>query len=264
MRYALSLCIAAFTGLASTVAAERQPFEGRVVSGKSLPIHRARVVLYRLDNPRARVTTVTDENGAFSLPLGDLAPTRPNALRQNHPNPFNPSTLIPFEISEGGHVRLDVFNVLGQRVVTLIDEERPAGFHRVRWDGTDAVGRGVSAGVYIYRLSTGTWRDSRKLMLLDGAPGRSDGGALNISEEKAHGFGVRITGEGILPESFTWRPGMGSLVAEVRRIDDVLPPEMAHPETAANPFSGTSLASIIQVVSAYGRGGPRTTAEETP
>ncbi len=252
MNYVPSFCIVAFMGLASTVAAERQPFEGRVVNGKSLPIHRARVVLYRLDNPRARLTTITDENGAFSLPLRDLAPPRPNALRQNHPNPFNPSTLIPFEISEGGHVRLDVFNILGQRVVTLIDEERPAGFHRVLWDGTDAVGRGVSAGVYIYRLSTGNWRDARKLMLLDGASERSGGGASNFSEEKAHAFGVRITGEGILPETFTWTPGMGSLVAEVRRIEDILPPEVEHPDTAANPFSGTSLASIIQVVSAYG------------
>ena len=262
MKCILSLSLVAFTSLASTVAAERQPFEGRVVNPKSLPIHRARVVLYRLDNPRARVTTITDENGAFSLPLRDLA--RPNALLQNHPNPFNPSTLIPFEISEGGHVRLDVFNILGQRVVTLIDEERPAGFHRVQWDGTDAVGRGVSAGVYIYRLSTADWRDARKLMLLDGASGRSGGGAVNFSEEKAHTFGVRITGEGILPETFTWRPGMGSMVAEVRRIDDVLPPEVADPETGSNPFSGTSLASIIQVVSAYGRGGSRTTPEETP
>ena len=229
MKCILSLSLVAFTSLASTVAAERQPFEGRVVNPKSLPIHRARVVLYRLDNPRARVTTITDENGAFSLSLRDLAPPRPNALLQNHPNPFNPSTLIPFEISEGGHVRLDVFNILGQRVVTLIDEERPAGFHRVQWDGTDAVGRGVSAGVYVYRLSTGNWRDARKLMLLDGGPGRSGGGASNFSEEKAHAFGVRITGEGILPETFTWTPGMGSLVAEVRRIDDVLPPEVEDP-----------------------------------
>ncbi len=262
MKCILSLSLVAFTSLASTVAAERQPFEGRVVNPKSLPIHRARVVLYRLDNPRARVTTITDENGAFSLPLRDLA--RPNALRQNHPNPFNPSTLIPFEISEGGHVRLDVFNILGQRVVTLIDEERPAGFHRVLWDGTDASGRAVGAGVYIYRLSTGNWRDARKLMLLDGASERSGGRTSNFSEEKAHAFGVRITGEGILPETFTWSPGMGSLVAEVRRIEDILPPEVEHPDTAANPFSGTSLASVIQVVSAYGRGGSRTTPEETP
>ena len=252
MKYVLSFCIVAFMGLASTVAAEQQPFEGQVVNGKSLPIHRARVALYRLDNPPARVTTITDENGAFSLPLGDLA--RPNALRQNHPNPFNPSTLIPFEISDGGHVRLDIYNILGQRVVTLIDEEHPAGFYRVRWDGTDAVGRGVSAGVYIYRLSTANWRDARKLMLLDGASRRSGGEAVNFSEEKAHTFGVRITGEGIMPETFTWCPGMGSLVAEVRSIEDILPPEMEHPETAANPFSGTSLASIIQVVSAYGVG----------
>ena len=250
MRFAMILIVAAFMGPTSSVAAEQEAFEGHVVNPKSLPVHRARVELYRLDDPTARVTTLTDESGAFSLPLRDIAPPRENELMQNHPNPFNPSTLIPFEISEGGHVRLDVYNILGQRVVTLIDEERPAGFHRVQWDGADAVGRGVAAGVYIYRLSTGNWHDARKLMLLDGAPGRPGGGAERLPQEAGgNTYGVKISGEEILPESFTWRPGSGPLFAEVKRLEDVLPPEIKNAYTAANPFSGTSLASIIQVVS---------------
>ena len=250
MKLALSLVIAWFIGSAFPVAAEQAPFEGQVVNPKSLPVHGARIELYRLDDPTARVTTLTDESGAFSLPLRDIAPPRENELMQNHPNPFNPSTLIPFEMSEGGHVRLDVFNILGQRVVTLIDEERPAGFHRVQWDGADAVGRGVAAGVYIYRLSTGNWHDARKLMLLDGASGRPGGGAERLPREAGgNTYGVKISGEEILPETFTWRPGSGPLFAEVKSLEDVLPPEIKNADTATNPFSGTSLASIIQVVS---------------
>ena len=251
MKHALSFAIFAVTCLASTVAADEDPFEGQVINPKSVPIHRAQVVLYRLDDPRQRLTTLTDENGAFTLPLRDLVPEVPNTLQQNHPNPFNPSTLIPFQISERGHVRMDVYNILGQRVVTLIDEERPAGFHRVQWDGTDRLGRGVSAGVYIYRLSTGGWHDARKLMLLDGASGRA-GGGVSFSEEEARAtYGVKISGEEIIPANLTWNPEQGPLTAEVKSLEDILPPEDENDEQEANPFSKTSLASIIQVVSGH-------------
>ena len=252
MKHALSFAIFAMTCLASTVAANEDPFEGQVINPKSAPIHRAQVVLYRLDDPRQRLTTLTDENGAFTLPLRDLVPEVPNTLLQNHPNPFNPSTLIPFQLSERGHVRMDVYNILGQRVVTLIDEERPAGLHRVQWDGTDRLGRGVSAGVYIYRLSTGDWHDARKLMLLDGASGHAGGGAVSFSEEEARAtYGVKISGEEIIPATLTWNPEQGPLTAEVKSLEDILPPEGEDAEQEANPFSKTSLASIIQVVSGH-------------
>ena len=263
MKCILSLSLVAFTSLTSTVAAEPESFEGQVLDLRSAPIHRAQVVLYPLDNPGSRVTTLTDENGAFSLPLGDLAPPRSNALGQNFPNPFNPSTLIPFEISAGGHVRLDVFNILGQRVVTLVDEVRPAGLHRAQWDGTDAAGRGVGAGVYIYRLSAGRWQEARRLVLVDGPAGRPGRGGNTRGEEAAR-YGVEISGEEIIPATFTWSPGMGALVAEVTSVNDAYLLAREDPAMAADPFSGTSLASIIQVVSAHGRGGSRTAPAKTP
>ena len=253
MKCILSLSLVAFTSLASTAAAEQEPFEGQVLDLRSAPIHRAQVVLYPLDDPGSRVTTITDENGAFSLHLRDLAPPRSNALGQNFPNPFNPSTLIPFEISEGGHVRLDVFNILGQRVVTLVDEVRPAGLHKAQWDGTDAAGRGVGAGVYIYRLRTGQWQKAQSLVLVDGPAGRPGGGGGNTRGEEASRYGVEISGEGIIPATFTWSPGMGSLVAEVTSVNDAYLLDIEDSGMAADPFSGTSLASIVQVVSTYGR-----------
>ena len=251
MKYILSLSIVAFIGLVSTVSAEPEPFEGQVVTQKSVPIHRAQVEIYRLDNPFVKETTLTDESGAFLLPLTDLVPPRPSGLGQNFPNPFNPSTIIPFEITEGGHVRLVVYNILGQRVVTLINEVRPVGFQRVRWDGTDALGRGVSAGVYIYRLSTGHGHDARKLVMLDGASGRAGGSAKSFSEDRAQTYGVKISGEEIISATFTWSPNAGAMVAKVQSIEDIVLSEREDSKTEANPFSKTSLASIIQVISGH-------------
>ena len=255
MKRTLSLSmVAASMSLTSIAEADMVPFEGQVLDPESAPVHRAQVVLFDLHNPSSRVSTTTDESGSFSLSLSDLALPRTNTLGQNYPNPFNPSTLIPFEISKAGHVRLDVFNVLGQRVVTLMDEERPAGVHKARWNATDAAGRGVGTGVYIYRLTTGTWQETRRLVLIDGPagdPGGSGGNGGNFAEGRVPGYGVEITGEGILPATFSWRPGMGSLVAEVTSVDSVHPLDIEGSEGTANPFSGTSLASVIQVVSAF-------------
>jgi hypothetical protein len=74
------------------------------------------------------------------------------ALHPPTPNPFNPSTLIAFEMRRAGRATLRVFDLAGRLVTTLIDGRRDAGRHEIRWDGTDAAGRSVSSGVYIYRF----------------------------------------------------------------------------------------------------------------
>ena len=250
MKLIVSFSIALFMGLASTLRADLVPFEGQVLDLRSAPVHRAEVVLFNLDNPSSRVSTTTDESGSFSLSLNELVLPRSNALGQNYPNPFNPSTLIPFEIAEGGHVRLDVFNILGQRVVTLIDEPRRAGLYKAQWDATDAAGRPVGTGVYLYRLTTGRWQEARRLVLIDGPAGSPGGSGGNIEGEGAR-YGVEISGEEIIPATFTWSPDMGSLVAEVTSVNNVIPLDLEDSGMASNPFYGTSLASVIQVVSAF-------------
>ena len=90
----------------------------------------------------------------------------------NYPNPFNPSTLIPYQLPGATQVRLEVFNVLGQRVTTLVDGERSAGFHTAVWDATNAAGQAVGAGVYFYRLSSRDALLTRKMVLIDGQAGR--------------------------------------------------------------------------------------------
>ncbi|MGA9118080.1 MAG: T9SS type A sorting domain-containing protein [Bacteroidota bacterium] len=72
---------------------------------------------------------------------------REYSLDQNYPNPFNPATMITFSLPKAGHVQLEIFNVLGQKVATLIDQEQPAGIHTMKFDGTS-----LSSGIYIYRL----------------------------------------------------------------------------------------------------------------
>jgi hypothetical protein len=82
-------------------------------------------------------------------------------LSQNYPNPFNPITTIPFEIAERGRVTVEIFNVLGEKVATIIDEVVDAGSHEVTWDA-----RNCSAGVYFYRLRSGTSNLTNRMILL--------------------------------------------------------------------------------------------------
>ena len=88
------------------------------------------------------------------------------ALQPNFPNPFNPSTTIRYQLAEDGPVRLEVFDILGQKVRTLVADLQTAGFHRVVWDSRDDAQRQVAAGVYFSRLQAGEFTQVRKLLLL--------------------------------------------------------------------------------------------------
>ena len=87
-------------------------------------------------------------------------------LGQNLPNPFNPSTTIEYEVPESGNVRLIVYNLLGQQVRTLVSDNIEAGFHTIVWDGADEFGRGVASGIYIYRMSAGEFKATKRMMFL--------------------------------------------------------------------------------------------------
>jgi hypothetical protein len=88
------------------------------------------------------------------------------SVSQNYPNPFNPATEFKFDLPRASHVKIDIFNILGQRVKTLVDERRRAGSHIVDWDGTDEKGVEVSSGVYFYRMWADEFSDIRKMVLL--------------------------------------------------------------------------------------------------
>jgi hypothetical protein len=88
------------------------------------------------------------------------------SLAQNYPNPFNPVTNIAFTVARTAQVRLDVYNVVGQKVKTLVDQEMKPGAYAADWDGTDQSGKAVSSGIYFYRMEAGDFAGMKKMLLL--------------------------------------------------------------------------------------------------
>ena len=206
--------IGSFIGLVLSVSVGAEPLlEGRVRLESGEPAVGVQVRLFDWTDLRRFVSTTTDETGHFALPLrafstarGTALPTH-FALGQNYPNPFNPSTIIPYRLPTAAHVRLEVFNLLGQRLTTLVDGEQAAGVHTAQWDATDAAGRAVGAGVYIYRLSSGGMTESRRMVLVDGqagvpAVGATPGAVRSTVEElvEVDGsvYGLTVSGEGLV------------------------------------------------------------------
>jgi hypothetical protein len=97
-------------------------------------------------------------SGVSDPPAG--VPTR-SALAQNYPNPFNPSTTIRYGLPEKAHVRLEAYNMLGQRVAVLVNQEQQPGYHTVQFDAAR-----MASGLYFYRMTAGDFVETRKLMLL--------------------------------------------------------------------------------------------------
>ncbi|MCC6962587.1 MAG: T9SS type A sorting domain-containing protein [candidate division Zixibacteria bacterium] len=87
-------------------------------------------------------------------------------LGQNNPNPFNPSTSIDFALPKSANVKVEIFNILGQKVKTVVDEYLSAGYKKVTWDGTDNTGKTVASGVYLYRMTADDFTATKKMMLM--------------------------------------------------------------------------------------------------
>jgi hypothetical protein len=102
-------------------------------------------------------TDVEDDQGAVP---------KSYSLEQNYPNPFNPETVIEYNLPASGHVTLTVFNVVGQKVVDVVNGYQSAGNKQAVWNGRDQNGREVQSGVYFYRLTADNFTMTRKMMLL--------------------------------------------------------------------------------------------------
>ena len=198
-------------GLILVVSVSAEPLlEGRVRLDSGEPVAGVQVRLFDWTDLRRFVSTTTDETGHFALPLQTFSTVRGTALPtdfalgQNYPNPFNPSTIIPYQLPTSAHVRLEVFNLLGQRLATLVDAEQAAGVHTAQWDATDAAGRAVGAGVYIYRLSSGGMTESRRMVLVDGQSGIPAAAPVSVRsagegavEADGSVYGLTVSGEGL-------------------------------------------------------------------
>jgi len=96
----------------------------------------------------------------------DLTLPEEFTLAQNYPNPFNPSTEIAFSLPEAADANLTVYNIHGQEVTTLVDHTLPAGDHVVQWHGRNQRSQAVATGVYFYRLTAGSYQETRKMLMV--------------------------------------------------------------------------------------------------
>ena len=88
------------------------------------------------------------------------------SLRANYPNPFNPQTTITYALPQASYVKIEIYNILGQKTITLVDEQLPAGYHTVRWSGRNEIGERVGAGIYLCRMQAGEFVKTQKMTLL--------------------------------------------------------------------------------------------------
>ena len=93
--------------------------------------------------------------------MGKVVAPAEFSLQQNYPNPFNPTTLIRYAIPSDQHVALNVYNLLGQKVITLVDGLQKAGQHEVNFNAIN-----LASGVYFYKLETGTQSSIKKMILM--------------------------------------------------------------------------------------------------
>ncbi|MFH1891048.1 MAG: cohesin domain-containing protein [Candidatus Zixiibacteriota bacterium] len=133
------------------------------------------VPVYSLNGADIKDDAVTIEGSVLSDPSAQEIPVSRKtgqlpqtfSLEQNYPNPFNPETHISFSIDgqQAQSVRLDVYNILGQKVTTLLDDNLAPGSYQVTWDGTSSSGEKQASGVYFYNIVVGEGRETKKMVL---------------------------------------------------------------------------------------------------
>ena len=151
---------------AETTAAPYQvPDDGQTTADRTIRVapNSAFDDSFRIGLPAELTVSV---QGAGVAPKVATSPSPAASLRANYPNPFNSSTWIPYHLATDGPVRLGIFNTLGQRVRTLVNEAQTVGAYQTYWDGRDQKGAAVAAGVYIARLHHPSGVQVRRLLYL--------------------------------------------------------------------------------------------------
>ena len=122
-------------------------------------IERGATYYYRIE--------ATDRDGTFLSPVIRVdVPAAGFTLRQNHPNPFNPSTTIAYEVPQTSRVVINIYDVAGRLVRSLVDRRQPAGAYDIEWDGKNDRGADAGSGIYFYRLRAGGREVTRKMVLI--------------------------------------------------------------------------------------------------
>ena len=87
-------------------------------------------------------------------------------LHQNFPNPFNPETIIPYDLPENIFVNITIYDLLGRQVKILVNQIQNTGFNSIQWNATNDYGEPVSAGIYLYQIQAGEYISTKKMVLL--------------------------------------------------------------------------------------------------
>ncbi len=124
------------------------------------------IVLSSLDGYELDFEFLSDVTGIREIEDPEAGVPEAFNLSQNYPNPFNPQTIIRFALPSDTRVKIEVFNILGQKVKTLLDQHLSAGAKEVSWDGKNSKGVEVGSGIYFYRIQTKEFTDVRRMVLL--------------------------------------------------------------------------------------------------
>jgi len=112
------------------------------------------------------VFKTTDGGTGVTGNYHEVRPDLTNLLRQNAPNPFNCQTKFLYQVKKQSQVTIKIYNSLGQLIKTLVDKNQPAGIYQLDWDGRDECGEQVNSGVYIYKLITDDFKDTKKMVFI--------------------------------------------------------------------------------------------------
>ncbi len=202
---------------------ELKTITGTLVDKLSRPLN-SKVVLLR---DSSSVTSDSVRNGQFKLKFDPTSvdeiinfPTG-YSLGQNYPNPFNPSTVIEFSLPEYAKVDIAVFDVLGRKVRTLVNEEILPGRFKVSWNGQNDKNEAVSAGVYIYQIISKDFRQAKKMVLVDGGSNTSGevllyrAGDFQLKKQLGDEYKLEFSGQNISTKSFDFELTADSMHFEV-------------------------------------------------
>ncbi|MCC6398708.1 MAG: T9SS type A sorting domain-containing protein [Bacteroidetes bacterium] len=130
------------------------------------------VLVLRFDGKSTVVVTKADcrtsVNTAIATEIKDAPVAIPTSfgLSQNYPNPFNPSTVLEYQVPTPAQVEISVYNLLGEKVATLVNEVKEPGYHSITWNATGANGQTVATGIYFYRMHAGDFVSTKRMLLV--------------------------------------------------------------------------------------------------
>lgn len=156
-----------------SLSADAFQYSGTILNDIGRPAAEATIRIVNIADKSESYTAVTDTTGTFSFDVTGVEDANPIPFKLygNFPNPFNPQTRISYSLDTPSEVSISIFNVLGQKVRTIDQGYRAAGFYTAVWDGQDDFGRNGSAGVYLYRLNAGGRFLASKMLMVDSATG---------------------------------------------------------------------------------------------